>query len=460
MSTEEKITIPELDFMTGILENVPAQIAVIDRDLNVVYINRTKVYEREQLIGTSIFNILSVEDQSQVRDSFLAVFEGKGETTINTWTHPMGQNALFRARISPFHFRDKILYAVAHFENITEEYYKDIELKKKQAELSAIFNNTNDIILSIDTQFNILEFNDALAEKVRQGHKRELKKGDSVFSTFYDVDVKKMTGIYNRVLKGEHITVVEQFPVSNNRTWYFETSHHPIFSDNKITGISIFSRNISELKENEETLRKTLAEKELLLSEIHHRVKNNLAGISSIIQLHALNSENPEALQVFQSAESRLKTTALVHELLYENESLAHIDFNNYLHRLANEITGSFKKPKQNIDLEINCPAIQLTIEQSIPCGLLINEFLTNAFKHGLRNRPEGKICINVVQSDDKIISISVSNNGDPLPDTFTPEELNTTGMFIITTLVMQLGGELKFSTGKETCFTVIFKHD
>ena len=238
---------------------------------------------------------------------------------------------------------------------------------------------------------------------------------------------------------------------------YYVTNYNPIYTEGEITGISIYSRDITIDKEDEAKLRTALKEKETLLSEIHHRVKNNLAAISSIIQLHALNTDNEEILDLLSSAMNRLKTTALVHEMLYENDSLSFIDFKEYILRLCNHISNTYQENAKQIHIDHHLQTVVLNIKQAIPCGLILNELITNAYKHAFNNKSVGKIKIELNQINEKFI-LRVSNDGDLLSENFDPANTDSVGMLLIQTLTEQLDAELTVQRLPNTEFKIEFK--
>jgi PAS domain S-box-containing protein len=235
--------------------------------------------------------------------------------------------------------------------DVSEQKKAEKELQGEKAKLTAIINSTNDDVLSIDTNFNLVAFNDALAEKVRIGYGFELKAGISVFSFLPPGSAERLKLIYERALKGEKILLLDEFVSSKGDKMYHETSYHPIKTGEKITGVAIFSRNTTERRNKEKLLEASLKERELLLAEVHHRVKNNLAIVSGFLQLEEFNTVSPEVKELLKDSKARIKTTALVHELLYKNESLNRIDLISYIKDLLRLISDSYSSATIKIDV-------------------------------------------------------------------------------------------------------------
>lgn len=444
-------------FFQTVLESSPIRVAVIDRNGFLVYVNQITAESRTTVQSRTIFDYISKEEGDKVKKIIVEVFEtGKTIEYINQGYSPKGKS-WYRNIMAPLQLNGKVEHAVITFEIIDDAKEKEEQLENKKAQLSAIINNTNDVILSIDRAFKIIEFNNELAQKVKLGFGLELAAGMSVFDVFFHPDKDKLMSIYQRALKGERIEIMDKFNSSSGRELYYVTNYNPIFTEGEITGISIYSRDITIDKEDEAKLRTALKEKETLLSEIHHRVKNNLAAISSIIQLHALNTDNEEILDLLSSAMNRLKTTALVHEMLYENDSLSFIDFKEYILRLCNHISNTYQENAKQIHIDHHLQTVVLNIKQAIPCGLILNELITNAYKHAFNNRSIGKIKIELNQINEKFI-LRVSNDGELLSENFDPTNTDSVGMLLIQTLTEQLDAELTVQRLPNTEFKIEFK--
>ncbi|MCH8496453.1 MAG: ATP-binding protein [Balneolales bacterium] len=206
---------------------------------------------------------------------------------------------------------------------------------------------------------------------------------------------------------------------------------------------------IDQLKLSEEILSVSLSEKKVLLSEIHHRVKNNLAIISSLLSLESDTFSNPETRTALEETESRIRSMALIHELIYSNENYNSIDFSMFLHKLDNVITSVFSEPGKTIETEIHSENIYLDLNTSIPCALIVNELFTNAYKHAFKNRTSGKISIHFSEKDG-MLEFIMQDNGVGMDN---PEKLlqsSSFGITIINGLVEQLQGTIQVSGGKE----------
>ena len=197
--------------------------------------------------------------------------------------------------------------------------------------------------------------------------------------------------------------------------------------------------DISDRVESEEQIKKSLEEKKVLLAEIHHRVKNNLAVISGLLQMQSWSIESDEAKKVLSDSHLRVQSIALVHEMLYESDSLAYIRYDKYINDLLQAITSMYMETGIDVDLKSNVDEIELTINQAIPVSLLLNEIIVNAYKHAFDGRDKGEIVVDMWDELNKVY-IEIKDNGVGV-DINEMEESRSMGMTIIRTLIKQVDG-------------------
>src|SRR6056297_21541 len=216
--------------------------------------------------------------------------------------------------------------------------------------------------------------------------------------------------------------------------------------------------DISVQKESEQRISESLHEKNILLAEIHHRVKNNLAVISGLLQMQMWNVEDESAKIALQHSQLRIQSIALVHDKLYQNETVADINISDFARELVDAVSESFKQPEQEVLLNYNMDNIKMNINQAVPLSLLLNECIVNCYKHAFAGRDNGEIDIDLGMDGDKV-NIQVTDNGHGLPEGFDFEKQQSLGVTLIRTLVSQLRGEARYtSNGKGTRFSFEFK--
>jgi two-component sensor histidine kinase len=217
--------------------------------------------------------------------------------------------------------------------------------------------------------------------------------------------------------------------------------------------------DITEQVQAQEQIQASLREKEVLLQEVHHRVKNNLQVISSLLYLQATKAERPDTRELFRSSRNQIHSMALVHEKIYGSGDLARVDFHGYVRDLTTSLLQSYGAASAWIDLALNVEQLQLGIDLAIPCGLIINELVTNALRHAFHERQQGHIGIDFQRSDG-YYHLQIKDDGRGLPPAIDPETTPSLGLQLVSTLVEQLEGSLDIQRAGGTRFNIRFPAD
>ena len=222
-------------------------------------------------------------------------------------------------------------------------------------------------------------------------------------------------------------------------------------------GIVSVASDITKRKEAEEQITKSLKEKEILLSEIHHRVKNNLAVISGLLQMQIWETQDTTAETALKDSQLRVQSIALVHEKLYQSENLSYIQFDYYIRDLLQAISSTYMDTHVSVSIKTDLDDIVLNINQAIPCSLLLNELIVNAYKHAFDNGAGGNIYVKTHKNEDTI-HLYVKDDGVGLPQDFELDDANSLGMTLINTLTQQLNGEISMKNENGAIFEVNFE--
>ncbi len=211
--------------------------------------------------------------------------------------------------------------------------------------------------------------------------------------------------------------------------------------------VAILFNNTTTRKEAEEQIKNSLNEKDVLLKEIHHRVKNNLQIISSLLKLQDESMVDKKALKFVQESQDRIQAMALIHEKLYASEDLAQIPMKNYIESLVAQLLRSYSK---QIDFNIEADGIFLRVDTALPCGLILNELISNAFKHSFPGQSQGKVSIVMQVQPGNQLLLTIENNGVEISDDIDIHKIKSLGLRLVQQLVGQLEGsfELKHSSG------------
>ena len=219
--------------------------------------------------------------------------------------------------------------------------------------------------------------------------------------------------------------------------------------------------DISRRKSAELAVQDSLREKEVLLREIHHRVKNNMQVISSLLNLQSRSIEEPRLRKMFRESQSRVRAMALIHEVLYGSDDLSRIDLEDYISKLATNLYRMYGADPSKIRLEVAAKDVTLGIDDTVPCGLVISELLSNSLKYAFPDDGSGEISINAVATDDDRIVLTVRDDGIGIPNDVNIRDTETMGMGLVTGLVEnQLGGRLELDRSAGTSFTIVFSRE
>ncbi len=216
-------------------------------------------------------------------------------------------------------------------------------------------------------------------------------------------------------------------------------------------------KELAERLKAQEKIKTSLKEKEVLLKEIHHRVKNNLQVICSLLYLQSKNAKDQEALDMFKESENRIKSMALIHEELYQSDDIVHIDFADYIQRLTNNLSNSYGIGMGMVAMSLKIDDVSLSIDKAIPCGLIINELVSNSLKYGFPDKSKGEIQIHLVSENKNHIALTVHDNGIGLPKGFDFDNTKTLGLQLVRTLTRQLKGQIEWHNSHGTLFKVTF---
>ncbi len=227
--------------------------------------------------------------------------------------------------------------------------------------------------------------------------------------------------------------------------------------DGSSRGFVWVAQDLTERKTMEERLRRSLAEKELLLREVHHRVKNNLQVISSLLDLQADRIEDDSARDVYADSQSRIRSMALIHQQLYGSTDLDHIEFGTYLDQLTDSLFRFYGGGRDRIAIVTDAPPpSRLGIDQALTCGLIINELVTNALKHAFAPGTAGTVTVGFHTSNDRHV-LTVTDDGIGLPAELTRPGSDSLGMSLVSALVTQLEGKMTVAATNGTVFTIGF---
>jgi len=331
-------------------------------------------------------------------------------------------------------------------------------LTQKEAMYRGLFDNMSGGVAVYEAvndgqDFIFKDFNKA-GEEI-ENTKRETLLGRKVTEVFPGVTEFGLFEVFQRVWR---TGIPELHPVSlykDNRLMGWRENYVYKLPTGEIVAVY---NDVTERKIAEEKIKASLKEKELLLKEIHHRVKNNMAVISSLLGLQADTFDDPRFVKALKNSQNRIRSMVLVHEKLYKAGDFSRIDFADYTRGLVGHIAQFSNMKKHTVSVAIEAGDILLGIDLSIPCGLIINELVTNAFKHAFPQDQDGKIDIRMQRiKQDKFYRLMVSDNGVGLPPHIDINSTTSFGLHLVNLLTQQLGGTLEIEREKGTAINITF---
>ncbi len=216
-------------------------------------------------------------------------------------------------------------------------------------------------------------------------------------------------------------------------------------------------QEIEQRKDVEAKLQESLREKEILLKEIHHRVKNNLQIVASLLNLQKRSIKDPKIIQLFEDSQNRIYSMAIIHERLYQSKQLNQINLGEYLQDLVNALIQSYNIDAKQIEVQLHADPIYINIETATPCGLIVNELVTNIIKYAFPDRRLGKVSIECRTTPDAKILLAVCDNGVGIPDRVDFNNPSSLGLRIITNLARQLRATLDLDRSNGTRLSLQF---
>ncbi|KUK72023.1 MAG: Signal transduction histidine kinase, partial [Methanobacterium sp. 42_16] len=285
---------------------------------------------------------------------------------------------------------------------ITLKRNKEVISKRKE-QLDFITSNMLDIISESDAN-GVLKYVSPSTQQLLGYHPQELV-GHSLYELIHPDDREKVRQTIKKSSNAtEGLRVESRLKTAEGKYIWIETTGKPVVDENGFRGFIYSGRDITEQKKSAEYIKKSLEEKEALLREIHHRVNNNLQVISSLLSLQSDNVRDPRDHELFVESQNRVRTMAMIHEKLYQSDKFNSINFRDYLKTLINRLIYEYSQDLGHIDLELDIENVDLNIETSVPCGLIINELVSNSLKHAFPQGRNGKIIVKFHKIKDKYV--------------------------------------------------------
>ena len=419
---------------------------------------RTFGWKQAEILGQSltatIIPLRFREAHERGLQRFMATHEGAvlNERIEFTGLRRDGSEIPLEMAITPIRLGERFIFSA---------FLRDISSRKQAemglAHLAAIVESSADSIVGKTLEGKIVSWNQG-AERI-YGYAAHEVKGRSIGILIPSERAAELPTLLERVGLGERIENYETVRVAKDgRRIPVSLTLSPIKdAAGKITGVSTITRDITERKRTEAQIAASLKEKEVLLKEIHHRVKNNLQFVSSLLNLQSNVLQDERLLAILRESRDRVRTMALIHEKLYQSSDLARIEIKQHIRDLALMVFRSYSPGSNAIKLDVQVDDVSLAIEMAVPLSFILNEIISNCLKHAFPDGREGRITIQFLQDAHGRFHLVASDNGVGLPADFSLVDSGSLGLRLVQILVDQLSGEFTYRSNGGAQFEVTF---
>lgn len=448
-------------------QSSPDPIFVVDFKGKIIYANDAveKISElpKEELKGKTWMDLTPLpEDEVQnFYKLFLMALEGHEHEPMEIKI-PKGKDYIY-LEIYPALLRSEgKIYAVQVIgHDITKRKWAEESLRESEEKFRQMAENIEEVFYIIDNRMNDIIYISPAYEKVWGRTCQSLYSDPkSWIDSIHEEDREQaILRIFNQTEKVHTTRSGIEYRIirpDGEIRWIWSHAFPVEDESGDIYRIAGIAMDITERKLYEDQIKQALNEKEAVLREVHHRVKNNMQIISSLLNLQLEHLQNKKDVELFKESRDRVKSMALIHGNLYQSENLSEINFNDYVEDLLRELIIS-NNMSSKIKLKTDVGDIVLNIETSIPCGLIINELATNSMVHGFPDEMIGEIFVSLT-NEDKLLTLIVKDNGVGFPDELDLDTVETMGLYLVKTLVGQLDGTIELNKENGTEIIIKFK--
>ena len=346
-------------------------------------------------------------------------------------------------------------------QNITYRKAAERKLKEQAAKISSIFNSSAMIIWSVDERMHLVSFNEKFAREFFRWFGKEVSIGTDMLAVLEGHVKREAFENYRKIVKRVFQGNPEQFEgvvytTSGKKIW-LESFYRPMYSGNKkVSEMSCMAHDITDKKTIEYQMRESIREKEILLQEVHHRVKNNLQVISSILNLQSSYVKDDKSLSILRESQNRIKSMSFIHESLYQTRDFSKIEFTGYIQSLVTNLIHTYHIRSSEIELKTDFEKNFLELDQAIPCGLIVNELISNSLQYAFKGRNKGEIFVGFKEDNGKF-TLRLADNGVGLPENVDFKNTETLGLQLVNTLADQLDACISVDNESGTDYLITF---
>lgn len=447
----------------------------VERDLVITSFNKEYGDMIERLVGKRPHLELSADGIEELfrsdgqhdrwRNKYKEAFQGKKIKFEDHRIDQQGDPIIIEVFLSPVVSDDgriEEVFGIAR--EITEEKRNEIRVREQGAKLKAIFENSAEVLIwSMDRKTEITACNDSFRRKIAQILGDSLEEGDQLGEPFRGLLSSSMVGSWKQVIdltfQGNRHHRELELKAKNGATIWLELYLSPIENKGKVCEVSCLALDITNKKRTEQEIQERLHEKEILLKEVHHRVKNNLQIVSSIFNLQKDHvGHDEQCMTLLRQSQSRIRAMSVIHESLYQNKDFNQVDMVRYIQGLCGNLVMTYSLSGR-IRIQTNLQPLVLDMDKAVPCGLVLNELISNSLRHAFIEHEEGAITIDLKEKGRRV-EIALADNGSGFPDRYNEREHGGLGTELVHLLMGQLDGEIRRTTpenGNGTAYLITF---
>lgn len=329
------------------------------------------------------------------------------------------------------------------------------EIKVQKTYFENLFQVSPDALVILSNDDDVIQINNEFTKLF--GYKQDEVIDKNINDLIVPEELKKEAiEKTHAVSKGSKIQFEAVRQHKNGKRFMVEVIGKPVILGNNQLAVQTIYRDISIRKQHEQQILKDLEEKEILLKEVHHRVKNNMQVISSMLKLQSRYIQDEQAQEIFTNSQNRVKSMALIHERIYKSEDLASVNFEEYVRSLTSSLFANSGISGSRVSLQLNIKDINVNMNKAIPLGLIINELISNSFKHAFPDERKGLLSVSLTREKDKYRLI-IADDGVGCPQDLNIQDPSTLGLQLINALAAQLHGKTSFISDGGTKFIMEF---
>jgi PAS domain S-box-containing protein len=462
----ENILTQAFENYKNLAENSPDIIYRFDRNLNCLYTNpsvsRISGRGPEERIGRNLSDFAKPEQFTAWQKRFEKVIETKKREYYQDILRTLeGEKTIETIFVPEFDLERNITSFLTLSRDITERIHAQEEIQRKNILLEKILDNIPAGVWIIDEKGSLMMYNKA-CELIWGGVENlSIRKKPQLNAWWADTGKKiedNEWGSYKAYTQGEtSLNEIINIETSNGIKKTIMNSAVPMFDNNKkIIGVVVINQDISKLMKIENDLKNSLAEKEMLMKEIHHRVKNNFQIIASLLNLQRTSVKNRNIEDVLLESQNRINSMAILHEKLYKSKNFQKINFAVYLKGLIKSLESSYKTGEKDISLIFDIDELFVSTDYAINLGLIINELVSNSLKHAFKDKNKGTVAI-FLKKEKNDLQLTVKDDGVGISKEFDIKNTESLGMLLINSFVEQIKGKTELNCECGTEFKIVF---